>query len=161
MVFHLALRRSSQASLSLRRTSASSRSSSVSSTSSSTSGASLYEPLEQPAGAVPHELVEASIATNDSKARTSHSRVKHHALKSSPAPQCTLELERERWTSFSFPSNHTHHHVCPKHGIRHNAALALPGRDERSFSCGESFKSSSSWSSLSKFSLRRTTSCRT
>ncbi|GAA5930443.1 uncharacterized protein JCM15063_004806 [Sporobolomyces koalae] len=100
---------------------ASSRASSVCSTSSasssSSSTSSYYEPFEEIQGNVPHELVELP--------------------KPASTKRCTLEVERESWSNpFSFPRSHTHHHVCPKHGIRHDPFLALPGREERSFETG-------------------------
>ncbi|GAA5895900.1 uncharacterized protein JCM6883_001651 [Sporobolomyces salmoneus] len=96
-----------------------SQASSISSTSSDTSTASLYFPLEPVEGKVPKEL---------------------HGLPKSTkgAAKCTLDIEKDAWSNpFSFPRSHTHHHMCPKHGLRHTPFLALPGRDERTFEAGQ------------------------
>ncbi|GAA5930202.1 uncharacterized protein JCM15063_004743 [Sporobolomyces koalae] len=109
MVFHLMRRRASQAS---------SLSSTSSASSASSNSSSFYEPFEEIQGNVPHELVELPKPASTKQ-------------------RCSLEVERESWSNpFSFPRSHTHHHVCPKHGIRHDPFLALPGREERSFETG-------------------------
>ncbi|GAA5889589.1 hypothetical protein JCM16303_006973 [Sporobolomyces ruberrimus] len=106
MAFKLLQRRSSQAS------------SIASSASVSSSTSSFYAPLEPVEGTLPRELYETPKPMKQSV-------------------KCSLETERDSWSNpFSFPRSHTHHHVCPKHGIRHDPFLALPGRDERSFETG-------------------------
>ncbi|GAA5846434.1 hypothetical protein JCM3766R1_001888 [Sporobolomyces carnicolor] len=113
MVFKLLHRRSSQTSCS--------SSSSTESIESTSSQASFYAPLEPVEGSLPKELYAASRSTPPKR-----------------DAKCTLDVEREAWSNpFSFPRAHTHHHVCPKHGIRHDPFLALPGREERSFECGQ------------------------
>ncbi|GAA5982437.1 hypothetical protein JCM5350_000410 [Sporobolomyces pararoseus] len=97
----------------------SSQASTSSATSSTSSTSSLYSPLEEVQGTLPKELFEAP-------------------KQSKKAIKCTLDIEKEAWSNpFSFPRSHTHHRVCPKHGIRHDPFLALPGREERSFECGQ------------------------
>ncbi|GAA6019858.1 hypothetical protein JCM11491_004856 [Sporobolomyces phaffii] len=128
MVFKLLQRRTSQAS-------SIASSTSTSSSASSSSSSSMYSPLEAVQGALPRELFEA-------------------ATPSKKAVKCSLELEKESWSNpFSFPRSHTRHHVCPKHGIRHDPFLALPGRDERSFETGQYREK--------KVSLRKTKTNRT
>ncbi|GAA5949039.1 hypothetical protein JCM3765_003990 [Sporobolomyces pararoseus] len=107
------------------------RRSSQASTSSSTSVSSLYSPLEEVQGCLPRELFETPKPSKRSV-------------------KCTLEIEKEAWSNpFSLPRSHTHHHVCPKHGIRHDPFLALPGREERSFECGQ-------YKTTKKINLRKT-----
>ncbi|GAA5857931.1 hypothetical protein JCM5353_000767 [Sporobolomyces roseus] len=112
MVFNLLHRRNSQTSTC----------SSSSSSSSSSSTSSFYSPLEPVVGDLPHELYERQPTLPSSK------------KKNSKSSKCSLDVEKDSWSNpFSFPRSHTHHHVCPKHGIRHDPFLALPGRDARSF----------------------------
>uniref|UniRef100_A0A0K3CJ75 BY PROTMAP: gi/342319407/gb/EGU11356.1/ Rab guanyl-nucleotide exchange factor [Rhodotorula glutinis ATCC 204091] n=1 Tax=Rhodotorula toruloides TaxID=5286 RepID=A0A0K3CJ75_RHOTO len=81
---------------------------------------------------LPVELVAASLK----QPTKSHSHAHHHH---EHRPRCTLDSEDEKFDSiFSFPRNYTTHVRCPKHGIVHDPALALPERNSRETSSFES-----------------------
>ncbi|PRQ73421.1 hypothetical protein AAT19DRAFT_16174 [Rhodotorula toruloides] len=104
---------------------------------------------------LPVELVAASLK----QPTKSHSHAHHHH---EHRPRCTLDSEDEKFDSIfvnlrcplhlrrvadllhqqSFPRNYTTHVRCPKHGIVHDPALALPERNSRETSSFESSCSS-------------------
>ncbi|KWU43771.1 hypothetical protein RHOSPDRAFT_34748 [Rhodotorula sp. JG-1b] len=141
-------RRSSDASTSSATPSLAS-SSGVSSSTWSSFG-TTYDLLEPIQGPFPRDLVDSSQSP---KKRSSSSR----RSSAGPRPACTLQKNERLDSIFSFPRNHTKHDVCPRHGIVHDPALALPERDSReatdsdhssSGSCSSSVRSSSSGRSL-------------
>ncbi|GAA5871138.1 hypothetical protein JCM1840_007602 [Sporobolomyces johnsonii] len=131
--------------LSFRRNSASSTSSTSSSRLSQDSASvsstfdDLFFPLEPIEGSLPHEVVEV----HPPKRARGHSHT---------APLCSLE----KAGSFNFSRRlNTEQKICPRHGIRHSAHLALPARDSRSF---ESECSQRSRARSLKCSLKRISS---
>ncbi|GAA5987393.1 hypothetical protein JCM10908_001937 [Rhodotorula pacifica] len=130
--------------------------SSASSPSSSSSWSSLgpsYDLLEPIEGAYPRDLVEYSSSPMK---RPSPSRKHSHGSR----PACTLHSRDERLDSiFSFPRNHTKHEVCPRHGIVHDPALALPERDSREATDSDHSSSGSCSSSLRSNSSSRSIKC--
>ncbi|GAA5832657.1 hypothetical protein JCM11251_001400 [Rhodosporidiobolus azoricus] len=113
----------------------------------------LLEPVDQ--DELPHLfVVERSLAAPSSKSHpTYHGQQSHsshtHSHSHSKRPRCSLHdsFEGEKQSVFSFPRNHTTHSVCPRHGIVHDPALALPDRDSRSASSSSSTSSAASCSS--------------
>ncbi|GEM08901.1 BTB/POZ domain containing protein [Rhodotorula toruloides] len=107
----------------------------------------LLEPVDL--SSLPVELVAASLKQPTKAHSHSHS---HH-------PRCTLDSEDEKFDSvFSFPRNHTTHVRCPKHGIVHDPALALPERNSREASSFESSCSSTKSTRSLKCALKRVVS---
>ncbi|BGP25665.1 hypothetical protein JCM10295v2_004598 [Rhodotorula toruloides] len=135
-----------------RRSSSSSASTLASSTAStrSTVASSTFDLLEPvDLSSLPVELVAASLKQPTKAHSHSHS---HH-------PRCTLDSEDEKFDSvFSFPRNHTTHVRCPKHGIVHDPALALPERNSREASSFESSCSSTKSTRSLKCALKRVVS---
>ncbi|BGP71457.1 hypothetical protein RTBOTA2_004557 [Rhodotorula toruloides] len=138
-------RRSSSSSVStLASTTASTRSTIASST------FDLLEPVDL--SHLPVELVAASLK----QPTKSHSHAHHHH---EHRPRCTLDSEDEKFDSiFSFPRNYTTHVRCPKHGIVHDPALALPERNSRETSSFESSCSSIKSTRSLKCALKRVVS---
>ncbi|GAA5890034.1 hypothetical protein JCM6882_009208 [Rhodosporidiobolus microsporus] len=133
---------------------------------STTSTFDLLEPVAQ--NELPHLfVVERSLAapfhdSHDShKSAHPHSHRSHHHHSSGKRAPCTLDdpFEGEKQTIFSFPRNHTHHRVCPRHGIVHDPALALPERDSRTASSKASSTSRSSAESCSSRGSGRSLKC--
>ncbi|GAA5922693.1 hypothetical protein JCM3775_006102 [Rhodotorula graminis] len=131
-----------------------SRSSSASSTSTSAFGSfastsswsshGAFDFLEPVESTLPHDIVDWSLK-----------------MPSRRSPVCSLASTSQP-SLYSFPRGHTTHAVCPKHGIVHDAALALPERDSRSLSsCGRSntFNSMSSCSSGDSACSKRSLKC--
>ncbi|GJN90177.1 hypothetical protein Rhopal_003176-T1 [Rhodotorula paludigena] len=117
------------------------RDSTASSWSSSGDSFDLLEPVSLD---LPHDLVEASLRQPTRRQVQSQSR-------------CSLSSDDEKMSIFSFPRNHTSHSVCPRHGIVHDPALALPARDSRHAS--SRWSSRSSTSSCSSTSSKRSLKC--
>lgn len=125
-------------------------SSSTSSSSTWSSFGTTYDLLEPIQGAFPRDIISSSSPNK----RPNPSRRPSHTRR----PPCTLHSHNERLDSvFSFPRNHIKHDICPRHGIVHDPALALPERDSREAtdsdhsaygSCSSSVRSSSSARSL-------------
>ncbi|GAA5849338.1 hypothetical protein JCM8547_006518 [Rhodosporidiobolus lusitaniae] len=111
----------------------------------------LLEPVSP--SELPHLfVVERSLAApssmpkSGSSSRSHHHHHRHHTHEhKTRRPPCTLNdaVEGEKQSIFSFPRNHTTHLVCPRHGIVHDPALAIPERDSRDTSSGSSTRSSS------------------
>ncbi|GAA5871165.1 hypothetical protein JCM3774_006810 [Rhodotorula dairenensis] len=135
-------------------------SSSAASSSSWSSFGTTYDLLEPIEGAYPRDLLESYSSPSPSpplKKRPSPSR-RHSAHGSRPA--CTLHSQEERLDSiFSFPRNHTKHEVCPRHGIVHDPALALPERNSRGASDSDHSSSGSCSSSVRSNSSARSIKC--
>ncbi|TNY17330.1 hypothetical protein DMC30DRAFT_200009 [Rhodotorula diobovata] len=135
--------------------------------SSSWSSDGAFDLLEPVESSLPHDIVTLSAlkpqATVKSASRRHHGH--HH---SSSTAACSLLAEPAAFSPFSFPRNHTTHARCPKHGIVHDPALALPQRDSRSLSSTSSSRSmkgsvassaASSCSSGSSTCSRRSLKC--
>ncbi|GAA5839537.1 hypothetical protein JCM9279_005971 [Rhodotorula babjevae] len=120
---------------------------SFASTSSSWSSHGAFDFLEPVESTVPHDIVDWSLKTPSRRAHAS--------------PVCSLASE-SRPSLYSFPRSHTTHAVCPKHGIVHDAALAIPERDSRSLSSSgrsSTFNSMSSCSSRGSTCSKRSLKC--
>ncbi|GAA5905721.1 hypothetical protein JCM8208_000877 [Rhodotorula glutinis] len=114
---------------------------------SSWSSHGAFDFLEPVESTLPHDIVDWSLKV---PSRRSHA-----------SPVCSL-ASASRPSLYSFPRAHTTHAVCPKHGIVHDAALALPERDSRSLSSCErssTFNSTSSCSSGGSTCSKRSLKC--